>query len=69
MVPSVQRYLPRAEIYWVLGHMGVKRNEKTDEAVKEATEKAGTPGCRKRFALLALVGRMISERKSKEAKH
>lgn len=58
-----------AEIHSVPGHKAVKGNEKTDEAAKESTEKAGTQRCPERFASLVHTRRIISERKLEEAKN
>lgn len=43
------------EIHWVLGHMSVKRNEKSDKVAKEVVEKADIQRCTERFISLTYV--------------
>lgn len=57
------------EIYSVPDDMVVEGNENADEAAKKTMERADTRRYPERFALLTHVGRMILERKWKEAKH
>lgn len=49
------------KIHWISGYMGVKRNEKVDEAAKEVAEKSGTRRGPERFASLTHVNRTITE--------
>lgn len=49
--------------------MSFKENEKADEAGNEAAKKNGIGRCPERLTSLAHVGRTISERKWREAKH
>lgn len=49
------------EIYWVQGHMCVEGNEKADEAVKEAIEKAGTRRFLEQLVSLTHIGHPITE--------
>lgn len=57
------------EVYWVPGHMDVEGNKKANEVVKEAAEAAGTRRYPEQFSSLTHIGRTITERKLKEAKH
>lgn len=50
------------EIHWESDHMDVEGNEKDDEPVKEAAERAGMTSCPKRFTSLTNIGCTISER-------
>lgn len=50
------------EFHWAPGQMTIDGKEKKDEAAKKAMEKVATQRCSEQFALLANVGRTISEK-------
>lgn len=50
------------------GHTGIERNEKGDQAVKEAAGKAGTRRCPEQSVSYSDVGHTITKRKWKETK-
>lgn len=66
IIRRIQQLVKRGtalEIHWLLGHMCINRNEKADEADKEATERIGTRMGQEMFASHAHVRRTISEKK------
>lgn len=57
------------EIHCVLGHMGVKGNERADKAAKIVADLKGIQECPERFTSLAHIGRTATKRNWKEVNH
>ena len=54
------------EIRWAPGHEGIEGNDRADEAAKQAAKNG--KHCRERFASLAYIRGLITERKGKESR-